>query len=415
MRRALIILVIALVVGGALGTLMTRDPGYVLVTYEHMSFESSLWFALFALVVGYFFVRTISSIVRRLARSGTGVAAWRADRRSRVAQAKTVRGMLLVGEGDWEGARKSLLADVEHMESPLLNYVGAARAANELGEDADRDALLMKAEESVQGSTLAVALTRAELQMSVGHCQEAIATLHKAKAAAPNHPRLLRLLADCYEKLHDWKALLALAPELQRRRAIAPGPLQESRLRWVTEFFAEPGTGAEPEIAQQLQVEWNGLDKETRSNPTVVAACARALMTVGANDEAESMLSKALKQNWNDDLVSLYGRVRVDRSSRQIANAESWLRDHPNNAALLLALGRISLTNSDWAKAREYFEESLKSKRSADAYGELGRLCLAVGERTRASELLAQAIDMGGQLPALPLPDAPAAATEVRS
>jgi HemY protein len=74
---------------------------------------------------------------------------------------------------------------------------------------------------------------------------------------------------------------------------------------------------------------------------------------------------------------------------------------------LLLALGRISLAGRNWTKAREYFEASLKQRRSAEVYGELGRLCLAMGERPRATELLAQALDMGGQLPALPLPETP--------
>ena len=59
MRRVLIYLVIALVVGGAVGTLMSRDPGYVLVSYADMSLETSLWFALLALIVGYFLLRFI--------------------------------------------------------------------------------------------------------------------------------------------------------------------------------------------------------------------------------------------------------------------------------------------------------------------------------------------------------------------
>ncbi len=416
MRRALTILVVALVVGGVFGTLMTRDPGYVLVTYENMSFESSLWFALFGLILGYFVLRLMIGIVRRLLRGGSGVAVWQQNRRSRLAQAHTVRGLLRVGEGDWAAARKSLLADVEHVDSPLLNYVGAARAANELGDGTDRDALLAKAEESVPGSTLAVALTKAELQMSVRQYREANGTLLSAKSAAPNHPRLLRLLADCYEHLHDWKSLLALAPELQRRHAVTPDQLRESRLRWSARYFAEPGTGAEPEIARQLLVEWNGLDKELRSDPSLAAACARALIAVGANDDAESLLSKTLERVWNDELVSLYGCIRVDRSHRQISRVEGWLKDHPNDATLLLALGRVSLTNRDWAKAREYFEESLKCRRGEEVYGELGRLCLAMGDRTRATELLAQSIALGSQLPALPLPDvAPPDASAARS
>jgi HemY protein len=187
---------------------------------------------------------------------------------------------------------------------------------------------------------------------------------------------------------------------------MSPDQLQASRLRWASGYFQHTPSGGE--VAQQLIVQWNALDNDVRSDPNLVAACANALMVAGANNEAESVLSKALKQNWNDDLVTLYGRVRGEPADRQAATAEGWLKSRPNDATLLLALGRISLAGHNWAKAREYLEASLKQGRSADVYGELGRLCLAMGERSRATELLAQALEMSGQLPALPLPEAPA-------
>ena len=115
MRRALIYLVVALIVGGAVGTLMSRDPGYVLVSYENMSVETSLWFALLALIVGYFLLRVVIGLLMRLIRTGAGVAAWQQNRRARVAQARTVRGLLLAAramapalEKRWQPMPRSL-------------------------------------------------------------------------------------------------------------------------------------------------------------------------------------------------------------------------------------------------------------------------------------------------------------------
>src|SRR4051794_17525153 len=121
MRRLLIVLVLALVVGGAVGTLMARDPGYVLISYDEMSFETSLWFALLALIAGYFVLRALLWIASRIVRSGAGVASWQQNRRARVAQARTMRGLMLLGEGDWIAARKALLADAQQLEAPLIN------------------------------------------------------------------------------------------------------------------------------------------------------------------------------------------------------------------------------------------------------------------------------------------------------
>ena len=84
--------------------------------------------------------------------------------------------------------------------------------------------------------------------------------------------------------------------------------------------------------------------------------------------------------------------------------AEGWLKERPNDPRLLLTLGRISLMNEAWSKAREYFETSLRLARSREVYGELGRLCVALGESERGGEYLARAtVD----LPSLPLPVGP--------
>lgn len=415
MRRVLVYLVIALVVGGAVGTLMSRDPGYVLVTYEDMSLETSLWFALLSLLVGYFLLRVLIGLLMRLIRTGAGVAAWQQNRRARAAQARTVRGLLLAGEGDWAGARKALVADAEVVDLPLVNYLGAARAANEIGDAADRDALLQKANESTPGAALAVGLTQAELQIATQQYAAAVQTLTTLKATSPNHPRVLRLLTECHEKAGDWNALLALAPELQKRAVIQPDVLRPLLLRCAIEWFEHPPTGTSGEVAQKLSAQWNAVDKDLRTEPRLIAAYALALESVDAGDEAEALLSKVLKQDWNDELVALYGRLRIERADRQLATAEGWLKARPNDPTLLLALGRIALANRDWAKAREYFEASLKQRRGAEVYGELGRLCLAIGERARAAELLAQSLDMSGQLPVLPLPQPAPDANAARS
>jgi len=402
MRRLLAALVAALVVGGAVGTLMLRDPGYVLIAWEDMSLETSVWFALLALLIGYFALRLVLGVTTRIARGGAGIAAWQQNRRARVAQARTTRGLLLVGEGDWAGGRKALLADAQDLEVPWVNYVVAAQAANALGDASDRDALLDKAVAATPGSEFAAAIMRAELQMSAAQHHEAVATLLKAKQDAPSQPRVLKLLASCYEQLGDWDALLALASDLKRRGVYPADALRSAQSRWCIASFERPAT-------PQLIERWNAIDKELRDDPRVIAAYARALSRAGANSEAEATLAKALSREWNAELVALYGRI-VDRADRQLATAEGWLKARPNDAALLLALGRLAAANRDWGKAREYFEASLKQQRSVEIYGELGRLCLALGERPRGAELLAQGLEMSGQLPALPMPPGDSAA-----
>ncbi len=48
---ALILVIAALVLGALFGSLMVKDAGYVLISYDDATFETSVWFALFGLLV----------------------------------------------------------------------------------------------------------------------------------------------------------------------------------------------------------------------------------------------------------------------------------------------------------------------------------------------------------------------------
>ena len=284
-----------------------------------------------------------------------------------------------------------------------MNYIGAARAANETGDANDRDALLEKAQARTSGSSLAAALTRAELQIAAQQYRPGVTTLLDAKQDAPNHPRVLRLLTVCYEALRDWDALLAIAPEL-KRRGLLGADAQASMLRWALGALELPATGSTADFVRQLGDRWIAIDQELRNDPRLVAAYADALARVGATAEAETVLSTVISRAWNPDLVTQYGRLPGIAGDQRRRTAEAWLKTRPNDPTLLLALGRIALAEQQLPVAREYLEASLKQQRSADVYGELGRLCLALGERTRATELLAQSLELSGRFAALPTP-----------
>ena len=91
------------------------------------------------------------------------------------------------------------------------------------------------------------------------------------------------------------------------------------------------------------------------------------------------MLYAAIKRQYDDRLVERYGRVQGSDPARQLANAEGWLKDHPQNAVLLLALGRLSLRNALWGKARDYLEASLRFDHRPETCAELARLARAAG------------------------------------
>lgn len=400
MRIALLVALVALVLGGLVGVLVTRDPGYVLVAYEDMAVETSLWFAVLILVAAYFLIRMAAFLLVRLGRGRGRLTDWNRRRRSRAARDQTVRGLLLMAEGRYGDARKLLEHAAPEAQAPIVNYLQAARAAHEVGDTDGRDRLLRSAHQSTAGSRFAVGLTQAELQSDHGQWELALATLLELRRKSPRHPQVLRLLAQCYRQLEDWQALLELESDLRRARVLSDDELAALEL---DAWRGRLASGREDPVAL-----WKQVPKDRRRHPELVIAFADAQVAAGQTGEAESSLRQALEQNWSDELVTRYGVLQSPDPNRQLVAAEGWLKERPNNPDLLLTLGRISLMNRSWAKAREYLEASLRMKRSAEAQGELGRLCVALGETERGSELLSRALDT---LPDLPLPERPVSGT----
>ncbi|WP_291997876.1 hypothetical protein [Candidatus Accumulibacter sp. ACC012] len=86
------------------------------------------------------------------------------------------------------------------------------------------------------------------------------------------------------------------------------------------------------------------------------------------------MIEKQLDTQWDSDLIQLYGQVRGRDLTSCIARAEKWLPQHPEDAQLLLTLGRLCLQQRLWGKAQIYLEASLSLVDQRAVRLELARL-----------------------------------------
>ncbi|MCH8140863.1 MAG: hypothetical protein IH908_04630, partial [Proteobacteria bacterium] len=94
----MLVLAIAVVLGGLVGTLVVRDAGYVLVSYDDFAVETSLWFAVLMLLGLYFLIRFTVFLSTRLLRGGGNFGTWNRRRKVRGARQQTVQGLLLMAE-----------------------------------------------------------------------------------------------------------------------------------------------------------------------------------------------------------------------------------------------------------------------------------------------------------------------------
>ena len=274
-----LLLVAVLAVGGVTGNLVARDPGYVLVSYDGYSVETSIWFAALLLLAAYFTVRLVLYLLTRLLQSRGMLSRWSANRRTRGAANRTTRGLLLLAEGEWSEAQRALVAAAPNAHSPLMNYLQAARAASALGDSARREALLDAALDSTPGSRLAVGLHRAELQQSNDDWVQSMTTLEELRELSPRHPVVQRLLVKALQHLGRHDRLAEVLPALQKSKAL--GRAEYNQLA-ADNAAARLGAAAD---GGRLQTIYAELAKAVRNTPQVALAFgSRALALDAAGD-----------------------------------------------------------------------------------------------------------------------------------
>ena len=412
MIRLLLIILIGLTLGTGLALGLQYDLGYVRISLGTILVETNFWVGLALLILVFIAFTALINLVRRL-RSGSGaVVAWLARGSEKKSRRRTTQGLLAFAEGNWPRARKLLISSADHAETPLLNYLAAAQASFETGDHDEVDDLLRQAYESTPGSDMAVGITQAQLQLAGNREEQALATLLRLRKQAPHHPFVLKLLKNAYVKLEDWRELSRLLPEIRKRNLIdadEQGNLE--RLVWRNLL-----QGAAADCRRQVDTQssslepltrlWDELPGYLRRDEHTIHEYARLLAQLGDEEQSETLLRKVLRNHWSDELINLYGRVKGAKPDEQLLLAEQWLKDRPNNAELLLALGRLSLRNELWGKAREYFETSLKLRRSRETMAELSRLNAHMGEGENSVKLLMQGLVKDSGLPNLPMPKA---------
>lgn len=401
MKRVYLLLALLLVVGAVtlalFGLPVAEHKGYVLIAFQGFRYESSLWAFIALLLLLWLTVHLVRVLLRVLVTSGALVNPWsRLHRRRRVRQASE-QGFVDLAEGRWARALRHLKRAAASDPQPLSYYLGAARAAQHLQQYEESDALIEQALDSQPQAELAIALTHAELQLARGQGAAALNTLQAMRERHPHHHLVLRQLQALYLQAGDWPALIGLLPDLRKEKALGNAELNElERQAWRGRLLqiGHAPVGDEHAGLAALQQAWQAMPSAHRQEPDLLAVYAEQLRLLGAEGEAEELLRGVLKQRYDSHLVRLYGLLHGHDPVRQLQAAEGWLKQHPEDAGLLLTLGRLCAHSQLWGKAKGYFESSLAFERHPEACAELARLLAQLGEVERSNELFQEGLGL---------------------
>ncbi|MGB5280819.1 MAG: heme biosynthesis HemY N-terminal domain-containing protein [Arenicellales bacterium] len=379
--RFLLLLFLALAAGIAL-TIFVENPGYVLITREPWSVETSL--TLFAIglllsfVIFYLFVRLLNNLFS----TPEKVRRWQNRRHLDHAIEDTRKGLAEAINGNLTQAEKLLTRSLPDSPQAEINLLATAWIAQQKDEHQKRDDYIAQASNLESASTdtaeMAIGLTQCSLLQQAGQTEQALATARMLHEKSPANPAAIKNLVKLLLETEQWQELLPVLTQANRHHVL---PENEQK---ILETQAASGLLTTSENITDLEKHWKSLSKKAHKETAIIASYCRRLKEFNRHQEAETLIRNTLKHQWSEELVGIYGQLKTANPGSQLKQAESWLTEHPTNTQLMLCMGRLAILNQLWGMARSFLEVAAQNGDSNDALLELAWLLESLNERDSA-------------------------------
>ncbi|MGI9228994.1 MAG: heme biosynthesis HemY N-terminal domain-containing protein [Gammaproteobacteria bacterium] len=394
--RFILIVFGGLFVAILLGELLTADSGRVVFTWGGWLIHTSVAVFICVFVLGFIICSYACILLLRLLGLPRDYSKWRQYRRQYQAEKYLNNGMLAMVEGDWRHAENAFRKGAAYSNNPVVNYLGAARAAQLQDQTARRDRYLRLAHDCNDKASVAVALTQAELQLGRKQYEQAGTTLKKLAAEKPRHNRIKVLLLNTTAALKEWRQVVELLQRFGKKGLL---PEAELNARQVTAYAGLLQEAGETLGREQVQQVWQAIPSRLRRRQAyLLETYVKQRLRFGDTMDCEPLLRKAIKQHPEPELVRLYGLVDGKDSAAQLDFMQKILTTRHQDPVLLLTLGRLSRKNNLWGKARAYLEESIAVQAHPETYQELAQLLEQEGDLPTASRYYREGLAVATQL-----------------
>lgn len=376
------------------GVQMYHYPGYVLISLGQWSLEMPVWFALASIFVLFIILNGISQIIHAFASLKYQLHRYKNRLSIKRCNQMTKQGLIDFTEGNWSKAENQLIKASVKSDTPLINYLAAAKAAQEQGNFKKRDQYLREAQTSMPDAKIAIELTQAQLLLANKQFEQTLATLKHLHTLLPKHPYVLKLLLKVYIELKDYEQMIQILPLIKKQKLISIKAIESiEEIAYCGHFVRQSKT----QSLKEVQKTWQSYPKTIRQKNFLIARYALFLIEQNEVDDAEKIIREALKVTWDASLTTLYGKC-IANSNKQIAFLKKQLGFYPQKTEILEALGKHCQKEKLWGQALDYLSQSAKEKPSAALYFELAHVAKKLGNQEKAEAYQQKALNYSQQM-----------------
>jgi len=390
----------ALVVVIAASVYFSNESGQVVLMVADYTVQASAGFLVLVTVLCFILFYIVVRLIFGLIDLPENYRRWNRIRRHSKSEYYLTQSYLAMTEGNWRNAEKLFTRGAAYSRSPIVNYLGAARAAQQQGAVDRRDNYLRLAYAEEADSYYAVGVTRAELQISQQQTEEAYATLKHIDAEKPGKHQVKLMLLDASTELKDWDQTLVLLNEIGKQGLM---PVEKIKARQLQAYAHILNQSGKTSNVTDLNDAWEKIPKQLKNELYLIEVFVSARLGYADTADCEQLIRGVIKHNQDPALVRLYGLVEGTNPGKQLAFVEKLLEGKSGDMVLLLTAGRLYKRAQLWGKAKACLEQSLAIAPTAEVCYELATMYENKGDKETAGSYYRR----GLTLAAAPLPVMP--------
>ena len=354
-----LILFIVLIAGVILGPLLAGHQGYVFIRTDNYDITTSVTSLVLSFILLQFILLFLGWCYRRFVSTTSRTKGWVSGRKYHKAHSQTQKALLKLAEGDFEQVEKLMSKHADFSQQPVINYLLAAEAAQQRGDEYRTHQYLDRAAEAAGNDQLPVDISRVRIQLAEGEVHAARNGIDKLIDQAPRHPEILRLAEQAYLRSGAYQALIELLPVMAKVQLHNEDELDALKLQaykgLMNQFMAEGGSDG-------LKAWWKAQPRKVRNETALQAFLAEYLIECGDSASAEKIIVDGLKQQYDERLLLLIPKLNSEQPEVIEKILLNLLKQTGATPLLNSTLGVLSLQNARWEKAESYFKAALAQR-----------------------------------------------------
>lgn len=388
MLRVLFLMLLVLA-GMILGPYIAGNQGYVRIETATKVFEMSIVMLVIFFAVALAIIYSLEWVITKFFRLSKGSYQWFGSRKRKQARKQTLEGLMKMTEGDYAKAEKLISRNAKHSDEPVFNFIKAAEAAQQKGDDLAANKYLLEAAKLAGPNSVAVELARTRILLQQGKLPAARSVIDSLLVLAPNNIDALRLAIDIYQRSKAYKALDMVLDSIGQRSFLSADEFERLEQHVVDGLLDET---LNEEGQEGLLTWWENQPGSRRRSVYARVALIKRLLDSDDHQSAADIALETVKKFQDDQLLPLFEqltRLEVEEGCKLLkvlAKRESKAEEHYRDD-YARALGYIYAREGLFEKAKGYFVQLL-SHRECTPDDRI--MALHVAEQVHDAELVAK-------------------------